>query len=140
MFKLTVAGDVYEFDGDRMLLSEAREIKTYTGMTIPKWSQGIDEMDPDAIQSLIYLAKKRAGESLRYSDLETLDLKDIDLDPMDDEAEELQKAAQEVADAVRAAADPTPPGEPGTIPTPGTTDTSEPSPTTSSTAPATSTD
>ncbi|RPE44165.1 hypothetical protein EDD90_7395 [Streptomyces sp. Ag109_O5-1] len=133
MFKLTVENVVYEFDGDHLLLAEAREIKTYTGMTLPKWSRGIDEMDPDAIQSLIYLAKKRAGETLRYSDLDSLDFADIDLEPMKDEeeAEGEPKASQE-------AVDPTPPGETGTTPTPGTTDTSDPSPTTSSTPPATS--
>ncbi|MEU2340067.1 hypothetical protein ABZ608_42180 [Streptomyces sp. NPDC013172] len=133
MFKLTVAGDVYEFDGDRMLLAEAREIKKFTGMTIPKWSMGIDEMDPDAIQSLIYLAKKRAGESLRYSDLDSLDFADIELEPMDDEE------AGEEPEAEQQAVDPTPLGESGTTPMPGTTDTSAPSPTTSSTPLATST-
>lgn len=131
MFKITVEGSVYEFDGDRMLLAEAREIKVFTKMTVPVWSRGIDEMDPDAIQSLIYLAKKRAGETLRYSDLDTLDLADITLEPMDDEEEaEGEPEAPTV--------DPTPPGDSGTTPTPVTTDTSEPSPTTSSTAPETS--
>lgn len=133
MFKLTVEGVEYEFDGDRMLLAEAREIKTFAKMTVPVWSRGIDDMDPDAIQVLIYLAKKRAGESLRYSDLETLDLADIQLEPMDDEEEE-----EGEPEVVAQAADPTPPGDSGTTPTPATTDTSEPSPTTSSTAPETS--
>ncbi|MEU8717479.1 hypothetical protein [Streptomyces sp. NPDC048663] len=132
MFKLTVEGTVYEFDPSRMLLAEAREIKTYTKMTIPAWSMGIDEMDPDSMQSLIYLAKKRAGESLRYSDLDTLDFADIELEPMDDEAEDGEP------EAAGQAADPTPPGETGTTPTPATSDTSDPSPTTSSTPPATS--
>lgn len=129
MFKITVEGSVYEFDGDRMLLAEAREIKVFTKMTVPVWSRGIDEMDPDAIQSLIYLAKKRAGETLRYSDLDTLDLADITLEPMEEEAEGEPEAS---------AVDPTPPGDSGTTPTPATTDTSVPSPTTSSTAPETS--
>ncbi|MEW2300278.1 hypothetical protein AB0958_09885 [Streptomyces sp. NPDC006655] len=134
MFKLTVEGTVYEFDPGRMLLAEAREIKTYTGMTIPSWSVGIDEMDPDSLQSLIYLAKKRAGESLRYSDLDTLDFADIHLEPMEDEEE-----AEEGPEAAQQAVDPTPPGDSGTTPTPGTTDTSAPSPTTSSTPLETST-
>ncbi|MGW4876539.1 hypothetical protein ACWEPI_08285 [Streptomyces sp. NPDC004262] len=133
MFKLTVEGTVYEFDGDHLLLAEAREIKTFAKMTVPAWSRGIDEMDPDAIQSLIYLAKKRAGESLRYSDLDTLDFADIDLEPMDDEDEDGEP------EAAGQAVDPTPPGDSGTTPTPASTDTSEPSPTTSSTPPETST-
>lgn len=135
MFKLTVENIVYEFDGDHLLLAEAREIKTYTGMTLPKWSRGIDEMDPDAIQSLIYLAKKRAGETLRYSDLDSLDFADIDLEPMEDESE----AAEEGTATPEQQVDPTPPGDTGTTQTPGTTDTSAGSPTTSSTALVTST-
>ena len=134
MIKLTVEGTVYEFDGDHLLLAEAREIKTYTGMSVPKWSVGIDEGDPDALQSLIYLAKKRAGETLRYSDLDTLDYADIDLEPMDDEEE----AAEGQEETAQAQADPTPPGDSGMTQTPATTDISPPSPTTSNTVPATS--
>lgn len=129
MFKLTVEDVVYEFDGDHLLLAEAREIKTYTGMTLPKWSRGIDEMDPDAIQSLIYLAKKRAGETLRYSDLDSLDFADIDLEPMEDESETTEGETATPQQPV----DPTPPGSTGTTPTPGTTDISPDSPTTSNT-------
>lgn len=134
MLKLTVEGVEYQFDGDHLLLAEAREIKTYTGMSVPKWSAGIDEGDPDAIQSLIYLAKKRAGETLRYSDLDSLDYADIDLAPMDDEAE----GEQEEAGVAQALMDPTPPGDTGTTQTPASTSTSPPSPTTSNTVLATS--
>lgn len=131
MIKLTVEGTVYEFDGDRLLLAEARELKSYTKMTPPKWSAGIDEGDPDATQFLIYLAKKRAGETLRFSDLDTLDYADIELENVDPEPDENEAGAASTAD-------PTPPSDTGTTPTPDTSSTSEPSPTTSSTPPPTS--
>lgn len=130
MIKLTVEGVVYEFDGDHLLLAEARELKTFTGMSVPKWSRGIDEGDVDAIQALIYLAKKRAGETLRFSDLETIDFADIDLEPMDDEQDETGQAEQ---GAVHERVDPTPPGDTGMTQTAATTSTSPPSPTTSNT-------
>lgn len=134
MLKLTVEGAVYEFDGDRLLLAEARELKTYTGLTPPKWAAGIDEQDPDAIAFLIYLAKKRSGESLRYSDLDTIDYADIEMEhvgaPGDDDA-----AAEEAGTA----ADPTPPSGTGTTQTDATGATSPSLPTTSSTPPPTST-
>lgn len=135
MIKLTVEGIVYEFDGDHLLLAEAREIKTFTGMSVPKWSAGIDEGDPDAIQSLIYLAKKRAGETLRYSDLDTLDYADIDLEPMDEEKDETAPPEQGAAEQQ---VGPTLPGDTGTTQTPDTGSTLPPSPTTSNTVPATS--
>jgi hypothetical protein len=134
VLKLTVEGVVYEFDGDHLLLAEARELKTYTGMTLPKWSAGVDEMDPDAIQALIYLAKKRAGETLRFSDLDSLDFADIELEPMDDEEE----ATEGEPGTPQQQVGPTPPGDSGTTQTPGTTSISPPSPTTSNTVPATS--
>ncbi|WP_435643876.1 hypothetical protein ACR9VJ_26475 [Streptomyces sp. H49] len=133
MIKLTVQGTVYEFDGDHLLLAEAREIKTHAKMSVPKWMAGIDEGDPDALQALIYLAKKRAGESLRFSDLDTLDYADIDLEPVDDETEEKEEQG-----AAQAPVDPTPSGDTGMTQTPGSTGTSAPSPTTSSTTPETS--
>ncbi|MET7479533.1 hypothetical protein ABZT17_34940 [Streptomyces sp. NPDC005648] len=139
--KLTVEGTEYEFDGSRLLVAEARELKTYTGFTPPKWLAAIDESDPDGLAFLIYLAKKRAGEQLRYSDLDSLDYADFDLEFVDpDEAQDGtgeqtgDGAASEVVPA-----DPTPEsGQSGTIPSPATGATSDPSPTNSSTDPTTS--
>lgn len=132
MIKLTVEGVVYEFDGDRLLLAEARELKTLTGLTPPKWSAGLDEGDPDAIAGLVYLAKKRSGETLRFSDLDSLDYADIDMELIGEDAEEPAESEQ------AAGADPTPPSGSGMIPTDGTGATSRPSPTGSSTTLTTS--
>jgi hypothetical protein len=132
VFKLTVEGTEYEFDGDRMLLAEAREIKVFAKMTVPVWSQGHRRDGPGRHPVPDLPGEEACRGELRYSDLDTLDLADITLEPMDDEEEEGEP------EAVAQTADPTPPGETGTTPTPGTTDTSEPSPTTSSTAPETS--
>lgn len=137
MIKLTVEGVDYEFDDKRMLVAEAREIKTLTGLTVPKLFAGVEEGDADAIASLVFLAKKRAGEALRFSELDSLDLADVDLDVVPDH-DELAQAAQDVQQASEAAADPTPPSGSGTTPTDGTGATSAPSPTTSSTGPQTS--
>ncbi|MFJ9114482.1 hypothetical protein ACIRJO_02920 [Streptomyces sp. NPDC102394] len=143
MLKLTVEGVVYEYDDGRLLLAEAREVKTFTGMSVPRWSAGIDEADVDAIQMLIYLAKKRNGETLRFSDLESIDFADIELDRVDeeDQAEENTEAegAGEQPEAVVQPVDPTPSGDSGTTQTPASTSTSPDSPTTSSTPPPTST-
>lgn len=136
MIRLTVEGVKYEFDSDHLLLAEARELKTYTKLTPPKWAEGIEEGDPDATQFLIFLAKKRAGEMLRFSDLDTLDYADLDMEFVDPEPEEPQDTA---GSEVAPPADPTPVGDTGTTPTDASTDTSAPSPTTSSTPPPTST-
>ncbi|GHA01520.1 hypothetical protein ACFOOM_12100 [Streptomyces echinoruber] len=134
--KLTVEGTQYEYDGDRLLVAEARELKAHTGFTPPKWFAALDESDPDAIAFLIYLAKKRAGETLRFSDLDSLDYADFEFE-MEFVAPEAEQAADQAE--VQSEPDPTPAsGETGTTPTPDTSATSEPSPTTSSTPPPTS--
>jgi hypothetical protein len=139
IIKLTVEGAEYEWDTDRLLVAEARELKQYTGFRPNKWLEAVDEGDPDAMAGLIYLAKKRAGETLRFSDLDTLNYADFDLEVVPPAVEE--KPAEQPAEQVEVqpGVDPTPAsGESGTTPTAGTTSTSEPSPTTSSTPPPTS--
>ncbi|MFJ4735287.1 hypothetical protein ACIP6V_23940 [Streptomyces sp. NPDC088770] len=137
IIKLTVQGAVYEVDAQRLLLAEARELKTYTGFTPPRWFEALDDADPDATAYLIYLAKKRAGEALRYSDLDSLDYADIELDiiePGNADGESQGEAAAAGEGAAGAGPDPTPAsGQSGTIPSDGTGSTSVPSPTASST-------
>ena len=140
IIKLTVEDTEYEWDSDRLLVAEARELKQYTGFRPNRWLEAVDEGDPDAIAGLIYLAKKRAGEQLKFSDLDTLNYADIDMEVVAPPAEEEQQGKQAGEQAeVQPGVDPTPAsGETGTTPTAGTSPISEPSPTTSSTPPPTS--
>lgn len=137
MIKLTVQGVLYEFDNERLLLAEAREMKTLTGLTPPRWSVALDEGDADAVAALIFMAKKRAGETLRFSDLDTLDYADIEMEFIgEDEEQEGEGEQPEAAPG----ADPTgPPPSSGLTPSDGTGAISQPSPTTSSTTPTAST-
>ncbi|MEV7684465.1 hypothetical protein [Streptomyces bungoensis] len=134
IIKLTVEGTAYEWDSERLLVAEARELKLHTGFTPPRWLAALDEQDPDALAALIYMAKKRAGETLRFSDLDGLDYADFEMEAVE-EPEDDDEQAEVPADA-----DPTPAsGASGpTTSTPDTSATSEPSPTTSSTGPETS--
>ncbi|MEW2250391.1 hypothetical protein AB0907_23990 [Streptomyces sp. NPDC006975] len=132
MIRVTVQGTVYDFDENHLLIAEAREMKTLTGLTPPKWGIGVEEGDPDAVAALVYMAKKRAGETLRFSDLDSLDFADINLEVLDEPQAETGEAT--------AAAGPTdPPPNSGTTQMDGTGGTSVPSPTTSSTVQPTST-
>ncbi|MFJ8348991.1 hypothetical protein ACIQ9J_22045 [Streptomyces sp. NPDC094153] len=142
IIKLTVQGAVYDVDAQRLLLAEARELKTFTGFTPPRWFAALDDADPDATAYLIYLAKKRAGETLRYSDLDTVDYADIEVEIVEPGAPEGEAQAEAAAageDAVGAGPDPTPAsGHSGTTPNDGTGSTSGPWPTASSTPQPTS--
>jgi hypothetical protein len=79
MIKFTVGEDTYEFDDTAMTIDEARLIKKNAGMGMKSWALAMADMDPDALVGLIYLAKVRAGEAVRWSDLYSIKFSDIDL-------------------------------------------------------------
>ena len=72
--QIKVAGEVYDFDDTKLSVKEARTIKELTGLGISQWGEGIRDGDPDALVAMIYLAKKRSGEAVRWRDLDDLDL------------------------------------------------------------------
>lgn len=86
--RLKIGDDTYDLSWNTLLIAEAKFVKKHTGMTVPEFSQGFEALDPDALQAGIYLAKKRAGEIVRYEDLEDIDIADIDILPDDDEADD----------------------------------------------------
>lgn len=85
--KFRVDGESYNFDEDRLLVSEARVIKKQAGMGLTEWSEGLQNGDPDAIVSMIYLAKKRSGEAVRWSDLDDINIAAIEMDDEDAESQ-----------------------------------------------------
>jgi len=72
--KIRVEGADYEFDDSTLLVEEARLIKKYTGMGLKSFTEASKDGDPDALVAIVYLAKRRAGEAIRWQDLDNLDL------------------------------------------------------------------
>lgn len=60
--KFTYQGRVYEYEQDRLPLTEAVLIKKLTGMGVRAFMDGMKEFDPDAFKILVFLALRRAGE------------------------------------------------------------------------------
>lgn len=60
----------YEFDQDKLPLSEAINVKLATGYGVQAFMHGITEMDPIALRAMVWLAKQRAGEAVRIQDIE----------------------------------------------------------------------
>lgn len=77
MIKFKLGDTVYEYDDSQMSVKEARLIKKHTSMGLKSWSLGLQDMDPDALVGLILLAKQRAGEAVRWQDLDNLNVNDI---------------------------------------------------------------
>lgn len=84
--KITVEGQTYEYDG-RLMASEARLLKTHVGMTVSQFGRAAQEEDIDALVFLIWLCRRRAGETdLKFSDVD-FDLGSVDIEPDSDEVE-----------------------------------------------------
>lgn len=118
----TVAGTEYEFDQNKLALTEAIAVKKTTGLTVKSFQEGLQEMDPEALQAMVWLARKRAGEAIR--------LQDVDFDVV------ALCATLRYVEPPGAETDP-PSGQPtqtgsdnGMTPSDAVTSTSEPSPTT----------
>lgn len=74
MLKFTIEGRTYEYDEAMMLVKEARLIKKHAGYGLVSMANGLKDGDPDALVAMIFLAKRRAGEMVRWQDLDDLDL------------------------------------------------------------------
>lgn len=79
MIKFSVGQDTYDFDDQAMTIDEARLIKKNSGFGMKSWALAMQDMDPDALVGLIYLAKIRAGEAVRWNDLYSIKFSDIDM-------------------------------------------------------------
>lgn len=118
----TVDGTEYEFDQNKLALAEAIAIKKATGLTVVGFQSGLKEMDPEALQAMVWLAKRRAGMATR--------LQDVDFDVVDLCATMRYEAPPD-ATADPQSGQPTQTGsDNGTTPSADAPNTSEPSPTT----------
>lgn len=61
--KVSIDGQVYEYDSTRLLYSEARFVQEKTGLRVQQWQEGLGEMDALAVGALVYILKQRAGEN-----------------------------------------------------------------------------
>lgn len=125
--KITVAGQVYEYDPERLLNTEAIALQRHTGFTPPEFGERLGKGDAIAMTGLVWLLWRREGKHVRWEDVE-FDFADFQVDTEDEEAE------------VEAEAAPNPPdGGQETTSQPAVTSTSSPSPSTSASNPGTPT-
>jgi hypothetical protein len=87
MIKFDLVGTTYEYDDTSMTVSEARILKKHAGYGLRSWALALQDMDPDALVGLVFLAKRRAGEAVRWQDLDNLDIAKIGILDSDEDAE-----------------------------------------------------
>lgn len=102
-FRIGADAEWYEFDQNSMTVLEAREIERHTGMGLRSFSLGLQDGKVDSMIGMIYLAQRRAGRVVKWSDFDEVNIAAIEV-----EADEEEKAAADKA-AAENGSDPTPP-------------------------------
>lgn len=94
--KIVVEGTPYEYDPNRLSVNEGIEMEKVTGLAWADLQRGLGVMQPVAVKGLVWLLKRRAGESPDWS---TLDFEMGAFDVEDDPAPEVAPGPKEAADA-----------------------------------------
>lgn len=78
--KITVEGQVYDYDPSKMLNTEAIALQKVTGMRVPEWTKALTEGDAYALTGLVWLVWRRDGREVAFDevvfDVGSLDLQD----------------------------------------------------------------
>lgn len=82
MPKVTIDGQVFEYDPAKMLNTEAIALQKVTGLTVPAWAKALQEGDAYALTGLVWLLWRRNGREVAFDEVE-FDIGQLDL--QDDE-------------------------------------------------------
>lgn len=68
--KLTVDGEVFDFDMTRITNVEGMAIEKATGGTYVEWAQSMEAGSMLAVTALVWIVRKRQEPTLRFEDVE----------------------------------------------------------------------
>lgn len=72
--KFTLEGKSYEFDLDSLTMDEGEVIEDYARLEVRDFMDALKATKVRAIRALVFIAKRRAGEDVRWADLGSVDL------------------------------------------------------------------
>jgi hypothetical protein len=81
--KVTIDGEVFDYDPNRMLNTEAIALQKVTGMKMQEWTAALTEGDAFALTGLVWLLHRREGRATPFDEVE-FDIGSIEI--ADDEA------------------------------------------------------
>lgn len=87
MAKVTIDGQVYDYDSTKMLNTEAIALQKVTGMKIPQWTAALQEGDAFALTALVWLLWRRNGREVPFDEVE-FDIGSMDLEADEEEVPE----------------------------------------------------
>lgn len=105
MAKVTIDGQVYDYDPSRMLNTEAIALQKVTGMRMQEWTTALTQGDAFALTGLVWLLWRRSGREVSFDEVEfdigSISLED-DEEPQAEGDESGPTEAAEAADAIPA--------------------------------------
>lgn len=96
MAKVTIDGQVYDYDPNRMLNTEAIALQKVTGMRMQEWTTALTQGDAFALTGLVWLLWRRAGREVLFDEVE-FDIGSISMD--DDHEPEVEPDPTEAVEA-----------------------------------------
>ena len=83
--KLTIDGEVFEFDASRMTNVEGMAIEKATGLLYAEWAEALSKGSMMAQTALVWVIKKRQEPTLRFDDVV---FTTVEIDDGDEQAEQ----------------------------------------------------
>ena len=68
--KITIEGHAYDFDTDKLMLSEARAVEKVCGCTFQEWSEQLQAGSMEALAALVWIVQKRENPDLRFNEVD----------------------------------------------------------------------
>jgi hypothetical protein len=90
--KFRTDGKLYEFDDTSLSFDEAELLEEY-GLSIQEFSQALQQTKLRAIRAMVLIAKRRAGETVEWADLGSMDIVELSLSMVEENNIDITKAA-----------------------------------------------
>ena len=82
--KVSINGEHFEYDQNRMLMTEMLQLEDATGLAYGEWQSGLSKMSAKSLGALAWLLWHRAGREVAWADITSgaveLNLADIGFD------------------------------------------------------------
>lgn len=82
--KFAVGGTSYDIDLDTLTMDEGEVVEDFARCTIAEFPDELKAVRVRAIRALVLIAKRRAGETVEWADLGSMDLMELALSIIDD--------------------------------------------------------
>ena len=98
MPKVTIDGQVFDYEPSKMLNTEAIALQKVTGMRMSEWTTALQEGDAFALTGLVWLLYRREGREMPFDEVE-FDIGSIDIQADEEPPEEVPTVAAEAAES-----------------------------------------